>query len=299
MPTLQRMLLGWVLLFAQGAWAAQGQILARPRTTVPGINYGYWEYLPQDYDDHSEASYPLVIFLGGLGQEGDGTASATGLEKLMGVTAPPRLIRDGRHFPFILISPQRFNAWWGSGEIDAIIEFAKSRYRVDANRIYLTGLSAGANVAWTYAVNHPHKVAAIVPIAGNGNALPICNMWNVPVWAFHGTADTTVSPYGSIEPVNKLNTVCNPAASPPAQLTLYPGVGHDSWSRTYSGSAGNDIYTWMLSHSLCRFVRESGPRATPAWTQTQFHAEAASVRDRGPPVAPPSPSACRPRCPLT
>lgn len=81
MSTVQRIVLGSVLLFAQSALAAQGEILARPRTTVPGINYGYWEYLPQDYDDNSEASYPLVVFLGGQGQEGDGMASAAGLEK--------------------------------------------------------------------------------------------------------------------------------------------------------------------------------------------------------------------------
>ncbi|GHG61915.1 hypothetical protein GCM10012319_00190 [Comamonas sp. KCTC 72670] len=58
-----------------------------------------------------------------------------------------------------------------------------------------------------------------------------------------------MSPYGSITLVDRLNTLCNPATSPPAQLTLYPGVGHDSWSRTYSGSAGHDIHAWMLSHS--------------------------------------------------
>ncbi|WP_199724247.1 hypothetical protein [Corallococcus sp. AB011P] len=33
-------------------------------------------------------------------------------------------------------------------------------------------------------------------------------------------------------------------------LTLYPGVGHDSWGRTYDGSAGHDVYAWLLSHSL-------------------------------------------------
>jgi hypothetical protein len=31
-----------------------------------------------------------------------------------------------------------------------------------------------------------------------------------------------------------------------AILTVYPGVGHDSWSRTYDGSAGHDIYGWLL-----------------------------------------------------
>ncbi|EAU67416.1 PHB depolymerase family esterase [Stigmatella aurantiaca] len=170
--------------------------------------------------------------------------------KAHGRRGPPKLIRNGRDFPFVLISPQRFNAFFGNGEIDGILEFAKSHYRIDPSRLYLTGISAGAIVTWNYAVAYPQKLAAIVPIAGNGNGLDICRLRNLPVWAFHGTADTTVSPYGSIEPVNKLNTTCSPVANPPALLTLYPGVGHDSWSRTYSGSAGHDVYTWMLSYSL-------------------------------------------------
>ncbi len=92
-------------------------------------------------------------------------------------------------------------------------------------------------------------MAALPNKNSDGNALAICNLWGVPLWAFHGTADAAVSPYGSSTPVNRLNTLCNPAASPPAQLTLSPGVRHDSRSRTYSGSAGHDIYAWMLSHS--------------------------------------------------
>ena len=32
-------------------------------------------------------------------------------------------------------------------------------------------------------------------------------------------------------------------------LTVYPGVGHDAWDHAYSGSQGQDIYTWMLSRS--------------------------------------------------
>ncbi|MDC0712349.1 dienelactone hydrolase family protein [Stigmatella sp. ncwal1] len=248
MAATLRFMLGMLLCVSHAAWAAQGEIIARPLGTVQGINYGYWEYLPLGYDDNTEQTYPLVIFLGGVGEVGNG--SAAGLEKLMAVGGPPKLIRNGRDFPFVLISPQRFNAFFGNGEIDAIFAFAKSHYRIDPSRIYLTGISAGGIVTWNYAVANPQKLAAIVPIAGNGNGLDICKLNKLPVWAFHGTADTTVSPYGSIEPVNKLNTTCSPVANPPALITLYPGVGHDSWSRTYSGSAGHDVYTWMLSYSL-------------------------------------------------
>jgi hypothetical protein len=30
------------------------------------------------------------------------------------------------------------------------------------------------------------------------------------------------------------------------RYTVYPGVDHDAWTRTYDLSAGNDIYAWLL-----------------------------------------------------
>jgi hypothetical protein len=30
------------------------------------------------------------------------------------------------------------------------------------------------------------------------------------------------------------------------RYTVYPGIGHDSWTRSYTLSAGHDIYNWML-----------------------------------------------------
>ncbi|MCP3105112.1 hypothetical protein LZ198_40220 [Myxococcus sp. K15C18031901] len=248
MRTPHRIVLGLVLMTAQLALAAQGQILARPAGTVSGLSgRGYWEYLPQGYDDNAPATYPLVIFLGGVGQSGDGTLA--GLEAVMNTTAPPKLVRNGRHFPFILLAPQHVSGWWAMGELDAFVEFAKSHYRVDTRRVYMTALSAGAFGVWEYTATYPNKLAAVVPIAGNGNVAHLCDMRYVPVWAFHGESDGQVSKWGSIDPWDTLNNVCNPKANPPAKLTLYPGVGHDSWSQTYSGSAGHDIYTWMLGYS--------------------------------------------------
>jgi hypothetical protein len=44
-------------------------------------------------------------------------------------------------------------------------------------------------------------------------------------------------------------TALRTCPAPPAKelrLTVYPGVGHDSWDHAYSGSQGQDIYGWML-----------------------------------------------------
>ena len=31
-----------------------------------------------------------------------------------------------------------------------------------------------------------------------------------------------------------------------AELTVYAGIDHDSWTGTYDESAGHDIYEWLL-----------------------------------------------------
>jgi hypothetical protein len=47
--------------------------------------------------------------------------------------------------------------------------------------------------------------------------------------------------------VNAINA-CSPAPLVAPRLTIYPGVGHDSWTPTYDGSAGHDIYSWLLQY---------------------------------------------------
>jgi hypothetical protein len=69
------------------------------------------------------------------------------------------------------------------------------------------------------------------------------------IWAFHGDADGTVAPSGTTYPMNNL-IACPSPPRRDAKMTIYPGVGHDSWTRTYDLSAGHDIYAWMLANHL-------------------------------------------------
>ena len=74
----------------------------------------------------------------------------------------------------------------------------------------------------------------------------MCELGRIAIWGFHGDADERVSPNGTIIPTDNLMD----CPSPPRhdlQVTIYPGVGHDSWSRTYNLSAGHDIYSWLLT----------------------------------------------------
>lgn len=66
--------------------------------------------------------------------------------------------------------------------------------------------------------------------------------------AFHGDADDVVSVSGTNVPIDNLLADCPAPPRKEVLKTIYEGVTHDSWSRTYSGSAGHDIYTWLLGH---------------------------------------------------
>ncbi|MBT1686385.1 alpha/beta fold hydrolase [Dawidia soli] len=223
-------------------WGQGVQVEKRKGTT--SAPYGYYEYLPIGYDTDATKKWPVLLCLHGQGELGNGT---TELYKAI-VNGPGKEIKKGRNFPMVILSPQSLY-WWGVPTIDQFVEYIKKTYRIDTDRFYLTGLSMGGIVAWEYTAKYPDKIAALVAIAGNGNAQDPCQLAKVPVWAFHGDADKTVDKYGSINTVNAINKCTNPVANPQAKLTMYPGVGHDSWTRTYDGSAGYDVYAWMLSYS--------------------------------------------------
>ena len=94
------------------------------------------------------------------------------------------------------------------------------------------------------------KVAAAVPIAAD--ARPAfeavgCALGEIPIWAFIGDSDEVIEPQGTIEPMTALKDCTDPAPVD-VELTVYPGVDHDSWSATYDLSAGNDISTWLLQY---------------------------------------------------
>jgi predicted peptidase len=213
-------------------------------TTLSGA-VGYYAYLPEDHYLHPNERFPLLVFLHGSGEKGNGTTELSRVR----VHGPPKLIQNGRDLPFIVISPQLPSAQggWPAGLVDELINKAIADYHVDTTRMYVTGLSLGGYGTWAYAVAKPGRLAAVVPIAGAGSTGQACSMKGVPAWAFHGDADGTVNMSGSVNMVNAINA-CSPPPSVLARLTIYPGVGHDSWTRTYDGTAGHDIYAWMLQY---------------------------------------------------
>ncbi|MEN6355510.1 MAG: alpha/beta fold hydrolase [Armatimonadota bacterium] len=199
------------------------------------VQANYLLSLPRDYNKDKKTRWPLVLFLHGAGERGDDVKKV----KLLG---PPRMVADGREFPFILVSPQcPEDSWWDTQTdmLSALLDEIETKYRVDKDRIYVTGLSMGGFGTWALAVKEPERFAAIAPICGAGNPKKAALIKNLPMWVFHGDKDDVVN----IENSQKMVDAVKAAGGEP-KFTIYPGVGHNAWTATYNN---DEFWSWLLA----------------------------------------------------
>ncbi|MBI5662115.1 MAG: prolyl oligopeptidase family serine peptidase [Ignavibacterium album] len=202
------------------------------------VELQYLLYLPEDYEK-AEKEYPLVLFLHGAGERGNDI-------ELVKRNGPPKLIEEGKNFPFILVSPQcpeqtRWN--YQTQSLIALLDEIESKYRVDKNRIYVTGLSMGGQGTWSLALTQPNRFAAIAPICGWTDTWEVCKINHLPVWVFHGAKDNVVPVTESQQMFDALKQ----CGAENIKLTIYPEANHDAWTETYNNP---ELYNWLLSHSL-------------------------------------------------
>ncbi|MEO5500867.1 MAG: T9SS type A sorting domain-containing protein [Ginsengibacter sp.] len=248
-------------------------VMAQVQTAKYGVSMtvnsnGYYEYLPSGYSAGSN-KYPLLIFVHGRGELGDGSqaqlsrvlANGTPLQISQGIF-PESFTVNQKTFKFIVLSPQ-FTIWPYPYDIDNIINYAIKNYRVDTSRIYLTGLSMGGGVVWEYPgedVSYANRIAAIVPISGaawpaNFRCENIA-AGNVAVWATHNDQDPTVPSSYTINFVNNIDNQPAPP-NPLAKKTIFSSTDHDAWTATYNlnfKENGVNVYEWMLQYSRNNFT---------------------------------------------
>jgi beta-glucosidase len=197
---------------------------------------GYWLFLPEEYGEKEEQRWPLILYLHGIGERGDVLA----MVKRHGM---PKVLAQKPELPFITVSPQCPDGTvWPQHlpALKALIDDVVETYAVDSTRIYLTGNSMGGFGTWALASAYPDLFAAIAPICGRGDPEEVCELKDVPVWVFHGDADEVVALSWSEKMVEALR-----ACGGDVRLTVYEGVGHDAWTRTYENPA---LYAWFLQH---------------------------------------------------
>ncbi|MEI6106050.1 MAG: prolyl oligopeptidase family serine peptidase [Opitutae bacterium] len=261
----------------------------------------YFVYLPRGFKQ--QAKWPVMLFLHGNGERGDGKGELDYVLKHGPVFEAWAQKKD---LPFVIISPQM--PMYDQGEVDyiknrtraeipqrlakginpypahytgkdpmngqltealpagdssltefdrdprgwntiadevmAMVDHVLATYKGDPRRVYLTGLSYGGMGTWYLAAKHPEKFAAIAPVVGFGSPdmAPVLAQAKLPMWVFAGGRDPVVPVKYFYPLLNKLEEL----GHPDVRFTIESDMGHDTWIRVY---AGQDLYTWLLSHS--------------------------------------------------
>jgi len=229
-----------------------GKQVEQELKTVDGKTIRYLLYLPKEYAV-KEAKWPLMLFLHGRG-ESDGPLS---IVKKWG---PPRLVERGENFPFVLISPQcppSPESWPQPGQqalLVALLDHITKGFKIDSERIYLTGLSMGGYGSWRLAAEYPDRFAAVVPICGGGSPQDASKLKSLPIWVWHGTLDPAVPLQRSIDMVEAIKS----AGGTNIHFTKLEGIGHNSWEAAY---ASPDLYQWLAKQTASKNSSHAGPSA--------------------------------------
>lgn len=197
-------------------------------------------------------TYPLILFLHGAGERGtDNTAQLK-----HGITA---LIEgaDKLSDPVFLLAPQcPTKRYWTPiektgqtaepdqpnvllDEVIALVDETAKTQPIDKKRIYITGISMGGYATWYLLARYPAKFAAAIPICGGGDPSQAAKFAKVPLWAFHGEADPVVP----VQATREMIAALEKAGGKP-KVTYFPGVAHDSWTKTYDNP---EVIHWFLT----------------------------------------------------
>ncbi len=208
---------------------SDGRVVVEGKTV-----YRYLLYLPKDYGKQPSRKWPVLIYLHGKSCRG------YNLEKLKEY-GPPYLVSKGWNFTFIIVSPQcpPDRNWDKDDWFPSLYNDLSGKYRIDPNRIYLTGMSMGGSGVWSLAMRHPEYFAAAIPLCGEWTTKNIKAMKNIPVWAFHGALDNIIPPEKTEKLVDALRK-----AGGSVRYSKLVRKGH-SIHKVYEQ---REIYEWLLGH---------------------------------------------------
>ena len=247
------------------AWMVPGfsQQIEKGIQVSNGEYLGFLEYKPTDYATKTGTKYPLIIFLHGIGERGNGTTDL----KNVGCCGLPRVIKRGHNMTFtwngkketfIVLSPQcpKKYGMWPVIFINELIDYAKKNLRIDPDRIFLTGLSMGGGGTYKYIstnpVHAPNLAAAATICApctfSQGKYVADAKL---PLWSFHAADDAVALASCTESAIRKVNEA-NPEVVP--LKTIWPTGGHIVWDRVYTDTNYRyngvvNIYEWFLGQN--------------------------------------------------
>lgn len=207
-------------------------------------NLHYRLFTPPSYSTSGSAKHPLVFFLHGDGEKENGTIRNQAQ------------MRDNGQYAFCTTGSQGIlpcffalvqTSWYArDGGTQTAVDLTAAlcaKYRIDPDRVFVTGLSGGGGATLSWAGRQPGNWAGFValsaPAPGEAGAYQPGNLATIPSWFFAANDDTTVGPGNQTGQMIDLRS----RGGRPI-YTLYNNGGHskNTWGSAYGTKA---LITWM------------------------------------------------------
>ncbi|MDF2186886.1 T9SS type A sorting domain-containing protein [Paraflavitalea sp. CAU 1676] len=167
---VQKALAFFVLILLTSQSWSQCILTRLEKVTLPagqsvgnGFIKGLLRWLPPDYNSNPSKKYATIIYFHGREARGQGTAND--LCKIISdatYSLPGRIESNsfvtsatsgGETYNYLVLMPQSVEYEtppYYADEVEAFIDYAMANYRIDPTRLYLTGMSSGANLVLDY-----------------------------------------------------------------------------------------------------------------------------------------------------
>jgi predicted peptidase len=201
----------------------------------------YRLFIPKGYQ--ASRKYPVMLTLHGAGERGDNDTMQL-KHDFNRMWADDSIQKNHPSFVVAPLCPagsQWVNTPWADGTyrmdgiamsepmkaVVGILDSLAKEFNLDADRIYVSGLSMGGYGTWYLAMNFPHRFAAAVPVCGGADTSKAAAIAALPIWTFHAEDDGTVPVRGTREMVAALRKKGSQVV-----YTEYPkalNYNHQSW----------------------------------------------------------------------
>lgn len=237
----------YILILLMVCNIANAQRLTAMRDSVSG-SYNFWFYEPASKvspadtngiinpSDLALVEKPLIVFLHGASLQG---SNLQRVRRYGTINA----IDKGMNIDAYIIAPQTRNGW-DATKVWLLVEWAKTHYDIDSNRIYVLGMSLGGFGTYNVASRYYDKIAAAMMICGGATGRDWCGLCKMPFWLLHGTADNAVPISRSQEIANGMK-VCGDTSR--LIFTKLQGMNHGDPARIFYL---RETYRWLLAHRL-------------------------------------------------
>lgn len=260
--------LGWGLLAAPEALA---QFSMAEQFSAEVITNAFGETMPvrvwRKYRP-KDLPVPVVVLLHGSGECGqDNAAQLAPFDSLY-----KTVLVDSAIPPALYLLPQctQANAWvrtiafqpdyrlprYPAPALKTVKEYLDELVRqgvADPERLYIGGYSLGGFGTWDAIERWPNYFAAAVPVCGGGSTqeAAVKAAATTSVWAFHGSADSSVPVDCTRRMIAALSQV-----GVAAKYSEYPNAGHNIWSRAFGDTA---MLRWLFRQRRGQVEKRSEP----------------------------------------